>query len=164
MRELMREVRLSPYRAGMGPSYRLRLYETGTDAIGYELAQFATEYVIQTDFGQFGFGFEDMTTEETHRTARDQLKCYRENEPHYPHRLIKRRIKTELFSGSDFRPSPLHSIDGDESVSALLGFLTLRLGDTDREYFDRYTAVQLDFARDHAESLSMETINRFGEI
>ena len=50
---------------------------------------------------------------------------------------------TLLFSESDFRPSPLHAIDSDENVFSLLGFLSLRSGDTDFEYFKDYTRKQL---------------------
>jgi hypothetical protein len=52
-----------------------------------------------------------------------------------------------LFAGADFRPSPMHADDSDETLRGLLGFLTLRPGDTDREYFDDYTPAQLAFAR-----------------
>ncbi len=51
-----------------------------------------------------------------------------------------------LFSGADFCPSPMHADDSDDALRALLGFLTLRPGDTDREYFADYTAAQLAFA------------------
>jgi hypothetical protein len=58
-----------------------------------------------------------------------------------------------IFQGEDFAGSPLHSDDSDETVAALLGFLALRPGDTDREYFDRYTPEQLDWARANGEEL-----------
>jgi hypothetical protein len=64
-----------------------------------------------------------------------------------------------LFEGSDFACSPMHGIDSDESVRALLGFLTLRPGDTDDEYFEDYTQEQLDFASEHAETLQMYTLD-----
>jgi hypothetical protein len=51
-----------------------------------------------------------------------------------------------IFRGTDFRPSPLWAIDSDDALRALLGFLTLRPGDTDREYFADYTAGQRAFA------------------
>lgn len=54
--------------------------------------------------------------------------------------------KGPLFEGEDFHCSPLHSVDGDETISELMGFLTLQPGDTDTEYFDDYTPKQLDFA------------------
>ena len=51
-----------------------------------------------------------------------------------------------LFRGRDFCASPLHADDSDASLRALLGFLTLRPGDTDPEYFDGYSAAQRAFA------------------
>ncbi len=75
---------------------------------------------------------------------------------HIPYRLTMRegRTRTVLFEGDDFGPSPLHAIDSDASVRALMGFLTLRPGDTDAEYFDDYTDTQRDYCAQHAESLS----------
>ncbi|MBL8751414.1 MAG: hypothetical protein JNK78_19820 [Planctomycetes bacterium] len=58
-----------------------------------------------------------------------------------------------LFAGEDFRPSPMHADDSDATLRALLGFLTLRPGDTDREYFADYTARQLEFATSDAAQL-----------
>jgi len=48
-----------------------------------------------------------------------------------------------LFEGEDFSCSPMDAIDSDESLRALLGFLTLKPGDTDQEYFDKYTEAQM---------------------
>lgn len=58
-----------------------------------------------------------------------------------------------LFEGDDFGCSPLHSIDGDECLRALLGFLLLRPGDTDKEYFKAYSKEQLEWAENEAEVL-----------
>ena len=52
----------------------------------------------------------------------------------------------ELFSGSDFKPSPLVEACGREAAISLLGFLTLQKGDTDSSYFDKYTERQLKWA------------------
>jgi hypothetical protein len=60
-----------------------------------------------------------------------------------------------IFEGEDFCGSPLHADDSDETLAALLGFLTLRPGDTDREYFDAYTPAQLDFAESEGEYLGL---------
>ncbi len=60
-----------------------------------------------------------------------------------------------LFEGTDYNPSPCHAVDSDESVADLLGFLTLRPGDTDDEYFEEYTPRQLAFCEEHAESLGV---------
>jgi hypothetical protein len=70
---------------------------------------------------------------------------------------------TTLFEGSDFRCSPLHGIDSDDTIKSLMGFLTLRPGDTDQEYFDDYTPEQLKYCSQHAESLSFEVYSKFGE-
>jgi hypothetical protein len=59
-----------------------------------------------------------------------------------------------IFEGQDFAGSPLHADDSDETLAALLGFLSLRPGDTDREYFDSYTPEQLEWAQHHGEELS----------
>lgn len=62
---------------------------------------------------------------------------------------------TVLFEGSDYSPSPMTAIDSDEAVRGLLGFLTLKPGDTDDEYFEKYTDEQKSFADSSAEGLSM---------
>jgi len=67
-----------------------------------------------------------------------------------------------VFEGSDFACSPLHGVDEDATVKALMGFLTLRPGDTDKEYFDKYTEAQLEFASAHSESLWCAVETRFG--
>ncbi len=67
-----------------------------------------------------------------------------------------------IFQGEDFGASPLHSIDGKEALRALMGFLTLRPGDTDAEYFVSYSKRQLAFASEHAEALSAAVADRLG--
>ena len=71
--------------------------------------------------------------------------------------------RNPIFDGSDFGCSPMHAIDSDDTVAALMTFLTLRPGDTDAEYFDNYTSAQLEFADMHAESLDAEVRARFGD-
>jgi hypothetical protein len=51
-----------------------------------------------------------------------------------------------LFEGEDFAGSPMHASDSDETLAALLTFLCLRPGDTDREYFESYSPEQLAWA------------------
>ena len=60
-----------------------------------------------------------------------------------------------IFHGDDFYCSPLHAIDSQECANSLLGFLSLRPGDTDDEYFDNYSERQMDFALEHGESLAI---------
>lgn len=68
-----------------------------------------------------------------------------------------------LFEGSDIGNSPMYCIDSDRTVAAVLVLLTLKPGDTDSEYFEHYTAAQLEFCDTHAEALELESIRRFGE-
>jgi hypothetical protein len=58
-----------------------------------------------------------------------------------------------IFDAEDFHCSPAHEIDDDRTVRAIVDYLTLRPGDTDREYFARYTPRQWAFVRDEAEDL-----------
>jgi hypothetical protein len=70
---------------------------------------------------------------------------------------------TVLFEGHDFGRAPSDASDSDGAVKGIMGFLTLRPGDTDADYFAEYTPEQLAFAQSHAEALSMEVVARFGE-
>ncbi len=66
-----------------------------------------------------------------------------------------------IFEGDDFGPSPLHADDSLDTVAALLGFLTCKPGDTDREYFASYTPLQLDWCTSsQAENLSLWVYDR----
>ena len=67
--------------------------------------------------------------------------------------FLSGRIRYELkhgrkviFTGQDFRPSPLYSWDSVGTYCSLMSFLTLQKGDTDAEYFENYTADQFAFA------------------
>lgn len=46
---------------------------------------------VWTVQGNYGCGWEDVTAEDRRREALVRLREYRENEPQYVHRLIKRR-------------------------------------------------------------------------
>lgn len=120
--QILRRCVFRPYRKGMGPVFRLTLWDAcrrrpdGKDALGYRLTM-------------------------AEPGARSIV----------------------LFTGEDFGNSPLHAIDSDETVAALMSFLTLRPGDTDREYFRDYTPAQLNYCSEHAEALALEVLARFGE-
>ena len=43
--------------------------------------------------GNYGSGFEEVTTEETMKDALRCLKDYRDNVPQYPHKIAVKRIK-----------------------------------------------------------------------
>ena len=74
------------------------------------------------------------------------------------------RSRRVIFEGEDFACSPLHAIDSDDTIASLLGFLTLRPGDTDAEYFANYTDVQREYCDLHAETLAVEVSARFGDL
>lgn len=50
------------------------------------------EYEIQ---GLYEGSWEMVTTEATMKEARQQLKCYQENEKNTLHRIVKKRIRKE---------------------------------------------------------------------
>ena len=51
-----------------------------------------------------------------------------------------------IFQGKDFSPPLGTDPTGKESRCHLLCFLTLKPGDTDKEYFEKYTPEQLEWA------------------
>jgi len=64
-----------------------------------------------------------------------------------------------IFSGADY--SGWHCIDSDQAVEGIMGFLTLRPGDTDADYFANYTDRQREFCDRYAETLGCEVMMRF---
>ena len=50
------------------------------------------EFEVQGRYGE-RYGYEAVYTATTRAEAREQLKCYRENEPQYAHRIVKKRVK-----------------------------------------------------------------------
>lgn len=57
-----------------------------------------------------------------------------------------------IFEGTDYSTWPVTYGDAARGV---LGFLTLRPGDTDAEFFDSYTPEQIAWRDEHAEDLSI---------
>ena len=53
------------------------------------------EFEIQGDYG-YGHGYECVTTEETHKEAKERLKEYRENEPRIPFKIVRKRVKKSV--------------------------------------------------------------------
>lgn len=60
-----------------------------------------------------------------------------------------------VFEGGDLFASPLHGIDSDAAAGACIHFLSLKPGDTDAEYFEKYTPEQLAFAEKYGDDLSL---------
>ena len=50
-----------------------------------------------------------------------------------------------IFAGEDYHASPMFGVDSDSTVADLLAFLSLGEHDTDAEYFEAYTAAQLEW-------------------
>lgn len=46
----------------------------------------------------YGYGWEYTLTEYTKKEARERLKEYRENQPQYPARLVKKRVRKEAMN------------------------------------------------------------------
>lgn len=69
----------------------------------------------------------------------------------------------ELFSGNDFKPSPLHNIDDLESVVELLSFLTVRVGEVDINYFLHYNQEQLNWTQSSECTSIRDLINDFND-
>lgn len=119
--DLLRTFRFQPYRKGMGPTFTLRMWDTGrTD-----------------DRGSVTIAYK-LSMREKGKT-------------------------TVLFDAADYNGPPCCACDSNENAAGLMGFLTLRPGDTDDEYFAEYTPDQLAYAQAHAESLSCEVMTRLGE-
>jgi len=89
----------------------------------------------------------------------DDAPCCEYMSQHRLRYLMADREGRVLFEGADFGCSPMHAIDSDECLRALLGFLTLKPGDTDDEYFSNYTKDQMAFAEGDAEELSLWAID-----
>lgn len=59
-----------------------------------------------------------------------------------------------IFAGEEFYPGVGTPIDSDRALAGVAGFCSLRPGDTDPEYFERYTSRQLEFAEERGEELA----------
>ncbi|MPZ67524.1 MAG: hypothetical protein GEU83_19195 [Pseudonocardiaceae bacterium] len=60
-----------------------------------------------------------------------------------------------VFAGDDYAIPAHQTVDSDDAVRALLGFLSLRQGDTDPEYFDCYSERQREWADHYGEELAL---------
>ena len=45
--------------------------------------------------GNYGCGWETVTIDDNYRDAKQMYMDYEENEPQYPHRVIKKRVRKE---------------------------------------------------------------------
>ena len=58
---------------------------------------------------------------------------------------------------------PWDSIDGPKAKAAVLGWMSVKPGDTDDDFFEDFTPEQLDFVQQYGEALSLAREERFGE-
>ena len=66
------------------------------------------------------------------------------------------RYKGDLiFEGDQYRAGRMTEPDSPEAAGGLLGFLCLKPGDTDADYFKDYTPEQLRFVEQHGDELYM---------
>lgn len=86
---------------------------------------------------------------------------------HYHSEYVVRAPQTRvLFEAEDYHAHyvPTHNFhDLDSVIEGIMGFLTLRPGDTDEEYFKNYTHEQLDYCERFAEALMCEVQARYGD-
>ena len=72
-------------------------------------------------------------------------------------------INEVIFCSSNINIPTWYSITSDYAVKTVIGWLTLKPGDTDEEYFSSYTPEQLEFCKKHAENLVIEVETLFGD-
>lgn len=60
--------------------------------MGKRVRKTVDEFCIMGNYG-YGHGWEEVTSEDTRKLGLEQLKCYRENEPGVPFKMIKKRVK-----------------------------------------------------------------------
>jgi len=46
--------------------------------------------------GNYGYGWDYILEEDDRKVAREQLRCYDQNERGVPHRLVKKRVRLEV--------------------------------------------------------------------
>lgn len=52
------------------------------------------EYEVQQNFG-YGHGWEAVCTEASRKEAQERRKEYQQNQPEYPVRIVKKRVKKD---------------------------------------------------------------------
>ena len=82
-----------------------------------------------------------MKTYRTKRLNRFSLKLFYKGTENLSYEM-KEKGKV-IFKGDDYKPSPLYAIDSIESIYGLLSFLTVKVGEAEKGYFEGYTKAQL---------------------
>ena len=163
MRDVIRRCRFAPYRKGMGPVFNLTVWDVhgticGKTRLGYLLTMRGVCGHPETA---------KVTCGRCHRSWCDDCypapaaMCQWCNGGHATKWGLP--IVTTIFEGEDFGCSPLHASDSDDTIAAIMSFLTMRPGDTDAEFFERYSTAQHEFCEQHAEALACHVLDRFGD-
>lgn len=127
-------LRVCKFNVCRGPAYRLTMWDTGR----------------MGEYGKSVLGYELVEYADVRVALGDAGAT----------RVIRQR--TVLFTGEDFSPGAGTVIDSDDCVRSLMGFLTLTPGDTDSDYFARYTEEQLAFCAVWSGELANVVEARFG--
>lgn len=135
-RQLLASVVFDPYIPGGGPTFGLALTDTGR--IG--------------EYGKHIFHYK-LTMTDPERVSED---------------CIRPPQTTTLFEGEDYeahlvKDHPDGHHDLNSVIRGIMGFLTLRPGDTDEDYFKDYTPEQLHYCQEWAEALSLDVMDKYGE-
>lgn len=94
------------------------------------------------------YDFDDSHTLHLHAEQRD-------DEGRIVYSYVLEREGVVIFEGSDFQSGCGAPVDYADAARSLMGFLTLREGDTDADYFDRYTPEQIAWRDEYAEGLGI---------
>lgn len=79
-----------------------------------------------------------------------------QGKPVHRYRFWDYEFRSEpLFAGSDYQASPCYEPESLEAVADILGFFSVRRGDTDDAFFDKYTQTQLEWIDNWSERLDL---------
>ncbi len=68
-----------------------------------------------------------------------------------------------IFDPDHFAIGMPGCVDDDSAKASVLGWMSVKPGDTDAEFFDDFTPEQLEFVEHYGEELSLVRELRFGE-
>ncbi len=97
----------------------------------------------------------DVRIEDFRLTVWDTYKTDRDGKSRLGYRLSTINDNKIIFERTDFYCSPMHCVDSDQTMRSILTFLTLRRGDVESDYFTNYTPEQIAFRDNHAEYISL---------
>jgi hypothetical protein len=67
-----------------------------------------------------------------------------------------------VFDHEEIALSPCDASDSDAAFGSVLGWLSLKPGDTDADFFEDYSDPQIEFAESFGEHLSLEAVELEG--